>query len=195
MKSIFDPKRAAALLLTATVLAAAPAGVFAESTGPTPTSPPSMENTPPPTAGAGDRITAAIAMGELRKLGFQPEMSVDNAGVPRIALNVDGYRWAVFFYGCAAAAAPEARQCTSMQFLSGYNQQNPVPLATINRWNTEKRFARAYTYVTSDGKPGARIEVDVFFASPGGDPAVSFRAYYNIMKVQAAAFRKHIGFQ
>jgi hypothetical protein len=193
MTLLFDPKRAARLLLAYSLLAAMPAAVFAESSGPSPSSPPNTEMSPPQPA--GDRITAAIAMRELRTLGFQPEMSVDNAGVPRIAFNVDGYRWAVFFYGCAAAAAPDARQCTSMQFLSGYNQQNPVPLATINRWNTEKRFARAYTYVTSDGKPGARIEVDVFFASPGGDPAVSFRAYYNIMKVQAAAFRKHIGFQ
>jgi hypothetical protein len=193
MKTILDPARSAALLLAAALLGAMPATAFAESSGPSPSVPPSTETAPP--ARTGDRISAAIAMRELRTLGFQPEMSVDNAGVPRIALNVDGYRWAVFFYGCAAAETPEARQCTSMQFLSGYNQQNPVPLATINRWNTEKRFARAYTYVTSDGKPGARIEVDVFFASPGGEPGVSFRAYYNIMKVQAAAFRKHIGFQ
>lgn len=195
MTKIFDPKRAARLLLAASLLAAMPVSAFAESSGPSPSSPPTTETTPPTPARAGDRITAAIVMRELRTLGFQPQVSVDNAGVPRIAVNVDGYRWGILFYTCAVAGTPEERACTSMQFYSGYTMSGPVALATMNKWNTEKRFARGYSFVTSDGKPGARVEVDVYFASPSAEPGASFRAYYNIMKVQAAAFRKHIGFQ
>jgi hypothetical protein len=195
MRLAFRSRRAALLAAATALLTALPGAAFAESSSPAPSTPPNSDRpaTPPP-ASAGDRITAAIAMRELRALGFQPEMAANNAGVPRITLSVDGYRWAIFFYGCAAAPSPEARQCSSLQFLSGYTQQIPVALALINKWNTEKRFARAYAYTASDGKPGARIEIDVFFATPGGDPGVSFRAYYNIMKVQAAAFRKHINF-
>jgi len=37
---------------------------------------------------------------------------------------------------------------------------NDFSLQSINKWNSEKRFAKAYTYVKRDAKNDARIEVD-----------------------------------
>jgi len=191
MKALFAATRAASLL-TAAFLAAATGTASAQGLSPSPGQPNPDERQAAP---ANGRITAGIAIRELRKLGLQPELATSDDGTPRISFGVDGYRWAVLFYGCAAAERPDERPCTSLQFFSGYTMEKPIPLFTINKWNTEKRFARAYTFVSSDGKPGARIEVDVFFAVPGPDPGVSFRAYYDIMKIQAAEFRKRINFK
>lgn len=190
MKALFAAAPAASVLAAA-LLAAGSASAQGLSPPPNQPSPDERQAAP---ANNG-RITAGIAIRELRKLGLQPELATSDNGTPRLSFGVDGYRWAVLFYGCAAAERPDERPCTSLQFFAGYTMEKPIPLFTINKWNTEKRFARAYTFVSSDGKPGARIEVDVFFAAPGPDPGVSFRAYYDIMKIQAADFRKRINFQ
>jgi hypothetical protein len=190
MKALFAATRAASLFAAASLATAASAS--AEGLSPSPGQPSPDERQAAP---ANGRITAGIAIRELRKLGLQPELAASDDGTPRVTFGVDGYRWAIICYGCAAAERPDERPCTSLQFFSGYTMEKPIPLITINKWNTEKRFARAYTFVSSDGKPGARIEVDVFFAVPGPDPGVSFRAYYDIMKIQAAEFRKRINFK
>ncbi len=162
----------------------------AGSTAPTPST---GEPPTPPANGAGDRVTAAIVMRELRALGYQAELSTASDGDPRIAVSVEGYKWAVFFYGCAKQGDLDQRSCLSLQFFSGYNVSQPVSAFTMNKFNSENRYIRAYTANTERGQ-AARISMDVMFGGTGADPAKNFRAHLNMMKYQTSQFRKLINF-
>ena len=65
-------------------------------------------------------------------------------GMPRVITNVDGSRWVIFFYGCEAGDV-EQRACISLQYFVGYNMRAPVSAVTMHKWNTENRYARAYS--------------------------------------------------
>ena len=161
----------------------------------TPPPGPSTSDQPPPPAanGAGDRVTAGIVARELRAMGYQAEVSAGTDGDPRIATTVDGYKWAVFFYGCAKDGELEQRSCLSVQLFSGYTVSQPVSAFTMNKFNAENRYVRAYTAQTSSGQ-AARISMDVMFGGTGADPAKNFRAHLNMMKHQTTQFRKLINF-
>lgn len=143
--------------------------------------------------GAADSITAQFVVGELQKEGFIARLDKDDDGEPRLTFKVDGYEWAIYFYACAPGAN-ETRPCVSYQFYSGYTPNKPVPLAVINQWNTDKRYARAYNYVQKDGKTSSRIEIDVLAEGTQADKAQTFQAFFQKMKEAAQDFRKHIGF-
>jgi hypothetical protein len=167
------------------------AGTTTPPPGPATSDPPTP--TSPPATATADRITPGIVMRELRALGFQAELTAGTDGDPRVAITVESYKWAVFFYGCGKAGELEQRQCLSLQFFSGYSLKEPVSAFTMNKWNAENRYTRAYTATTDQG-PAARISMDVMFGSTGADPGKNFRAYFNMMKYQTAQFRKLINF-
>jgi hypothetical protein len=96
-------------------------------------------------AQSSDRITAAIIVKELKAMGYQPKVDTDASGDPRVNTMVDGYNWLIYFYDCAPGARDD-RQCISYQFYSGYVTAKPVPLETLNKWNAEERYAKAYHY-------------------------------------------------
>jgi hypothetical protein len=147
-----------------------------------------------PFARATDSINARFILNELKKDGFVARLDTDSSGDPRISLKVDGYDWSIYFYACAAGDT-EARPCVSYQFYSGYTSDKPVPLSVINKWNTEKRYARAYNYVQRDGKTSARIEIDVLAEGTSASRGDTFRAFFQKMKEAAQDFRKMIDFR
>jgi hypothetical protein len=186
---MFRPPVIVALLaLTQGVMAAEPG----EPSRPSPPAPAPSAATAPPARVTTDRITAAITVRELKALGLSPNVDTDSSGDPRVNMSVDGYDWSIYFYDCAAGARDD-RQCVSYQFYSGYTLKQPVAPDVINKWNTEQRYAKAYTYVQRNGGHSARIEIDVRSAGTGADPARTFRIYFNIMKDKAAQFRKVVG--
>jgi hypothetical protein len=164
----------------------------AASTTPPPGPSTGDQPTPPP-SGASDRITASIVARELRAMGYQVEVSAGSDGDPRVSTTVDGYKWAVFFYGCAKEGELEQRSCLSIQFFSGYSMQQPVSAFTMNKWNSENRYTRGYTATTESG-PAARLSMDVMFGNTGADPSKNFRSYFNMMKYQTTQFRKLVNF-
>jgi hypothetical protein len=141
---------------------------------------------------ADDGVSAGLIASEIRALGYAAKIDKDDSGDPRVNTAVDGYDWAVYFYNCGSGALEE-RTCRSFQFYSGYSTRKAVPLQTINKWNTEIRYAKAYNYMQRNG-PNSRIEIDVQIAGTSADAAQSFRTYFDIMKSRAADFRKRIGF-
>jgi hypothetical protein len=143
-------------------------------------------------SGAGGTISASVIRSQLQSLGYTAKIDSDKSGDPRVKATVDGFAWDVFFYDCGSGPL-EQRGCASFQFYTGYTVPNDFSLQTINKWNTEKRFAKAYTYVKHDRKNDARIEVDVLIAGTLADPAKTFRVYFAKMKTAADAFRKTIG--
>ena len=141
-----------------------------------------------------DRISAGLVVNELRAMGYSAKIDQDESGDPRVNTKVDGYDWSVYFYDCGSGPLGE-RTCISFQFYSGYNVAKSFPQQTINKWNIEKRYAKAYTYVQRDGTNNARIEVDVLMEGTQADPRQTFRAYFTKMKNSAEAFRDTIGFK
>jgi Putative bacterial sensory transduction regulator len=163
---------------------------LAAEPGQTPSSAPSPSS--PPASGAADRITAGIIVRELKTMGYSPSIDTDDSGDPRVNMSIDGYDWSIYFYDCADGPRDD-RRCASYQFYSGYTLQKPVSLDTINKWNTNERYAKAYTYVQRNGSHSARIEIDVRSAGTGADPAQTFRVYFDIMKDRARRFRNTVG--
>ena len=169
-------QRAAILAVSALTLTAFSFGALAQSKG------------------GHDSITAKFILGELQKEGFVPRLDKDDDGEPRLTFKVEGYDWAIYFYACAPGAN-ETRPCVSYQFYSGYTTPEPVPLEIINQWNTEKRYVRAYNFVQKDGKPSARIEIDVLSEGTQANRAETFLAFFQKMKEATRDFRKLIGFK
>jgi hypothetical protein len=153
---------------------------------------PAPSATAPAAAPSNDRITAAIIVRELKALGHSADVDTDDSGDPRVNMSIDGFNWSIYFYDCAAGARDE-RQCVSYQFYSGYTLKQAASLDVINKWNTEQRYAKAYTYVQRNGSHSARIEIDVRSGGTGADPARTFRIHFNIMKDKVAQFRKIVG--
>lgn len=151
------------------------------------------EPTPDSKPGAGDRVNAAIVARELRAMSLPAEVSADSGGEPRIETTVDRFKWTILFHGCDKDGALEQRSCISIQFFSGYTLKNPVSTLTMNKFNSENRYTRAYTATTAQG-PAARISMDVMFGGTGAEPGRQFRATFAMMKYQTAQFRKLINF-
>ena len=144
---------------------------------------------------ANDHITAGFLAQQLRAMGLSAKIDKDESGDPRVNTKVDSYDWAIYFYDCAAGGDLENRGCLSYQFYSGYQVAASFPLATVNKWNVEKRYAKAYLYLQRDKTYNARIEVDVLVSGTGADPGRTFQAYFTKMKNSAEGFRKAIGFK
>ena len=143
---------------------------------------------------SGDRITAAIITKELKSLGYASTVDTDDSGDPRVNASIDGFDWSIYFYDCAPGARDD-RPCASYQFYSGYTLKQAISPDVINKWNTDIRYAKAYTYLQRDRSHSARIEIDVRSAGTGADPARTFRIYFDIMKNRAAEFRKTVGYR
>ena len=144
-------------------------------------------------ADGSERITAGIVAHELEAMNLSAKTDQDESSDPRVTTKVDGYNWSIYFYDCGTGPLEE-RGCTSYQFYSGYQVSTNFPLATINKWNTEKRYAKAYTSLQRDKTTNARIEIDVLLAGTGADPGRSFRANFAKMRNAAENFRQAIGF-
>jgi hypothetical protein len=143
----------------------------------------------------GDRISAGLVAGELKAMGYTATIDTDQSGDPRVSTTVDDYDWSVYFYDCDTGGVTDERACVSFQLYSGYSVAKTFPMETINKWNTEKRYAKAYTYLQKDGSNSARIEIDVLMEGTQANPVQIFRAYFIKMRSFTEAFRKAIGFK
>jgi hypothetical protein len=138
-------------------------------------------------------VTAEFVVAELKALGYAANIDKADSGDPRVTTMVDGYQWQVYFYSCGRGA-PETRGCDSYQFYSGYTTAKPVPLDTINEWNSKQRYLKANRYTQRDGRSSSRVEIDVMAAGTGAERSATFRIHFEKMKEGAQKFRKHINF-
>jgi hypothetical protein len=76
----------------------------------------------------------------LQAAGFAAKLQKDATGDPMIESAVSGTRFRVMFYGCKAN-----KGCATIQFTSGYDKKSVTSLSSINDWNREKRFGRAFS--------------------------------------------------
>lgn len=78
-------------------------------------------------------------------------LETQSDGNPRIAGNIKGVPYYVFFMNCAAADA-----CEDINFYAGFADIKPA-MDALNAWNRDKRFGNAYL----DADLDAAIEYDV----------------------------------
>lgn len=90
----------------------------------------------------------------LQSAGYRAELAKDKSGDPMIRSNSSGTGFTVFFYGCE-----NNTRCKSVQFYSGYTGAKVAGLSDINKWNTDRRFGRAY--LDSVGDPCIEMDIDL----------------------------------
>jgi hypothetical protein len=140
-----------------------------------------------------DNVTAEFIAAELKARGLPAKIDTDDDGDARVSTTVDGYQWQIYFYSCGPGSA-EKRGCDSYQLYSGYTTAKPVPLETINAWNTRQRYLKANRYTQRDGRSSSRVEIDVVAAGTGADRSATFRIHFDKMREGAKKFRSHINF-
>lgn len=89
---------------------------------------------PAGTVCAADPQTVVAA---LTGAGFKAKLDKDSTGDPTIESAASGYNFDVMFYGCKAG-----KDCTSLQFRSGWKADDAHTPAYANKWNAVKRFAQ-----------------------------------------------------
>ncbi len=145
---------------------------------------------PTPTATAAEPAGNVILASNPQSLinfffeqGIPAQLTTDSVGDPLVEFRVDGDTGQVFFYDCT-----DNTNCLALQFYSGYKLDAPVSLETINSWNTDRRFVRAYR--TDDG--AARIEMDIA-TSRDGVSSRDFADLYALWTESVKLFEERIG--
>jgi len=91
----------------------------------------------------------------MRAADYEVTIEEGSDGNPYISSETSGYKFLVFFFGCDAMLP-----CASVQFYAGFTTEaRPYDLEALNRWNTEKRFGRAYR--DKDGDPVVEMDIDL----------------------------------
>jgi hypothetical protein len=90
--------------------------------------------------------------GILRDAGYRAEIVKENNRV-FVRSGMAGYNVYVYPYGC------QEGRCASLQFSLGLTKNADFTLSMVNKWNQEKRFAKAYL----DTNGNLYLESDVYF--------------------------------
>lgn len=120
---------------------------------------------------------AGITRGEmaafLKSKGYPVTATKDDNGLSILKSTAAGVNFDVYFFDCNAA-----ERCQAMQFAAGWTVTTPVNKDTLNKWNEEHRYMRAY--VQSGG--ALYGEVDMIVA-PGGstDLIESYRLHWETL--------------
>jgi hypothetical protein len=125
--------------------------------------PAAQAQTPAPPSTATPSTFTKILKADLAKVfqeaGYRAD--VPTSGSPRILTGMSGYKVAIFLYSCDDT--PEGKStgpCGSMEFSSSFTKSAKMTLSIVNKWNQEKRYAKAY--LDTDGD--LNLEYDVSFA-------------------------------
>jgi Putative bacterial sensory transduction regulator len=118
----------------------------------------------------------------LKDIGYRAELTKDDTGDPKIESAAAGASFSIYFYGCT-----DGKDCSSIQFSSGFDLDNALNLSSVNDWNTRKRYGKVYT--DDDGDP--YIELDINLAG-GGISEDSFRDSLESWERLLSDFQEHI---
>ena len=101
---------------------------------------------------------------------------------PYIESTRDGVKFLVLFMNCT-----ENKNCKTLQYYMGFSDAKDVPLDKFNKWNKEKRFARAYK--DNDGDPVLEMDIDLDFA---GIPRENVGETFNTWGALMDSFREYV---
>ncbi len=101
---------------------------------------------------------------------------------PYIESTRGGVKFLVLFLNCT-----DNKNCKTLQYYMGFSDAKDVPLDKFNKWNKEKRFARAYK--DSEGDPVLEMDVDLDFA---GIPRENVGETLNTWGALMDSFREYV---
>ncbi len=94
----------------------------------------------------------------MQQMGFLATMDKDDDGDPLISSRISETRFHIYFYGCV-----ENVECSSIQFVAGYDLDEDFALDLMNGWNEENRWTKAY--LDDEGDP--IMEMDLYLGGGG----------------------------
>ena len=118
----------------------------------------------------------------LQGAGYQAKLGKDAVGDPMITSGSSGTQFRIHFYNCTAN-----RNCKTVNFLTGWDLDTAIPLESINKFNAENRFTRAY--LDKEGDPMLAMDVDL---DDGGMSPALFIDNIEFWTTQLGIFQKHI---
>ena len=128
---------------------------------------------------SGDQL-ATILMDE----GYRAKIGRDDHGDPFIESSVGGTAFQIIFYNCDLGSEGF---CEDIMFRAAYSLPAGVDLETINAWNADKRFSRAWRDAESD----PILETDLDFV--GGITRERIVTSLSVWESSVALFEDHIG--
>ncbi len=102
---------------------------------------------------------------------------------PYIESNRNGLKFLVLFMNCD----DDNKNCKTLQYYMGFNDAKDTSLDKLNKWNKDKRFARAYK--DDEGDPVLEMDVDLDFA---GIPRENVGETFNTWATLMDNFREYI---
>lgn len=111
-------------------------------------------------------------------------LETQSDGAPRIAGNIKGVPYYVFFMNCTAAGAA----CEDLNFYAGFADIKPT-MDALNAWNRDKRFGNAYL----DSDLDAAIEYDVNLEY--GVTRENLDAAFGLWSVLLEQYVEYVGFK
>lgn len=111
------------------------------------------------------------------------EVDKDSTGDPLVTGEMGGTNYAVFFYGCTDGA-----DCQTIQFYAYWVLNDGIDVDSLNTWNREKRFAKAY--LDDEGDPTLEYDVNLY----AGVSETNLSDTFDWWRVVMEAFEEHIGF-
>jgi hypothetical protein len=156
---------------------------------PSAAAPPSRPARPAPkTAAAVQNVRPQDPNSIVRALlagGYAAKLGTDKVGDPMITSSASGTTFQIFFYNCTAH-----KECATIQFHSGYDFDKPLPLETINAWNSSQRFGRAY--LDKENDPILEMDVDL---DDGGVAPLLLIDNMEFWTSILGKFEQHIGYR
>lgn len=108
-------------------------------------------------------------------------LETQDNGQPRIAGQVDGVPYQVFFLNCGSGL------CEDLNFYAGFGGIKPA-MDSMNAWNRDKRFGRAYL----DSDLDAVIEYDINLEY--GVARENLNAAFGVWSLVLAQFADYVGY-
>lgn len=111
----------------------------------------------------------------------EASLETQASGQPRIAGEVSGIPYQVFFLNC------DSGTCEDLNFYAGFSGIKPT-MDALNAWNRSKRFGRAYL----DGDLDAVIEYDINLEH--GVERENLNAAFGVWSLVLAEFAGYVGY-
>lgn len=119
----------------------------------------------------------------LQGQGHSVERKSDKDSADYLESVHNGLKFLVLFMNCDDSN----RDCKTIQFYMGFSDAKDTSLETINKWNANKRFARAYR--DDSGDPVLEMDLDLDFK---GIPRENVGEAMNTWKALMSSFQDHI---
>lgn len=120
----------------------------------------------------------------LQNAGYKAVLEKDRDGDPTIKTSMSGLRVQILFYGCT-----EHANCRTLQFNSGFDLKEAIPLEKLNEWSKANRWLTVYR--DDEGDPITQMDVMV---GPGGLPDQTFSDAVAVYEQAIGSFARFIGF-